>query len=833
MADLTRTLTDPNVPIHISQGTVDTSAAQAIEFLGGVAKQIGGAMAVNKLTGGAQNLDDVEPDPSLVNDPLGAGPVQDPGLEVVRQISGLNNLSQVAAARKAGSISGSQASARAKALLKRTLADSGGMFNDEIRKAFGGFFGSAVDGGGFFKDIEREDPAEKGRQEAVREMSKQAALLGVPFDTYAEAATQQGRLQFELDALKRKQSLTSADISNKNSMSFSAASTAIINEVFTDMKTSGPLDNRKITQYKNKVSLLSANLEREWRDDLAKQGRSPSEDEVKAFRDRRKDFMESMLGENGILTNNSLREQASNELETVMKMYKLTGVKAFPKFAVINEVLPGQAEFVVNLLTSPNYASLIDKNPAMKQFKDFMEDGDTSAFAKKALDYLTASTPGDDDLGAKAAGALLANDSIVPKLPTDKLVDMIKNTPDGIRSLKSNSFKASIVKGEKTVGDVESSMKAALKALQATHTAEKGVILTGLDISYTPDSNIPYHPLTGAIDFLSGLGLSKGLDPTEYQKLEIRDQSGRLVSNDFYSAILNSIDVAKSYPELWEGTYENPQEYVKSLVTGKPIDKKQEGGKAAGAGAAALGETKVDMGEQDAQVDESPIGDTQVDRGFLRKVEGFITKANVPLPDKSQSGVTVGSGVDLGQMSVKDLNNLNLPASLYKKVAPYLGLKKQKAVEALKKTPLELTKDEAELLTQKVKDREITVVQKKYDKAVRKGAPKFKDLHPNQQTVIASVAYQFGDLPTKTPSFWRYVTDQDWEGAIQELRDFNNGKPDLYSDRRGQEADLLEASMSQTKETFAGSRRELEIQSLMKEYPEFTREEIEAIINGA
>ena len=63
----------------------------------------------------------------------------------------------------------------------------------------------------------------------------------------------------------------------------------------------------------------------------------------------------------------------------------------------------------------------------------------------------------------------------------------------------------------------------------------------------------------------------------------------------------------------------------------------------------------------------------------------------------------------------------------------------------------------------------------------------FQDLPSNKQTVLASVAFQYGDLPKKTPKFWKYATSDDWDSVKRELNDFK----DDYPTRRRKEAKLL------------------------------------------
>lgn len=170
-----------------------------------------------------------------------------------------------------------------------------------------------------------------------------------------------------------------------------------------------------------------------------------------------------------------------------------------------------------------------------------------------------------------------------------------------------------------------------------------------------------------------------------------------------------------------------------------------------------------------------------VDLGFLKKVEGFETKGYVP--DIGKSGVTIASGFDLGQHSVKEIQAL-VPA-LADRLTPYAGLTRAEAQAKLKEQPLKLTADEAEIVNRSVKARKVDEVRKAFDST---SETPFDSLPPEWQTVIASVAFQYGKLDKQTPNFWRQVTSGDWKGAYDNLRDFG----DDFASRRNQEADLVE-----------------------------------------
>lgn len=193
---------------------------------------------------------------------------------------------------------------------------------------------------------------------------------------------------------------------------------------------------------------------------------------------------------------------------------------------------------------------------------------------------------------------------------------------------------------------------------------------------------------------------------------------------------------------------------------------------------------------------------SNIDFAFIAKLEGTDLKGSVPAPDKSNSGVTIATGFDLGAYDEKDLVGLKLAKELIAKLKPYLGKKRKDAVDFLKANPLTITKAEAESINKASMARLASSIRATYDKvsAANGGHLKFDELIPEAQTVIASVAYQYGSLAKRTPKFWRLVTDQDFKGTVVELRNFG----DAYKSRRNAEADLLEKGLARSNESPEG-----------------------------
>ena len=182
-----------------------------------------------------------------------------------------------------------------------------------------------------------------------------------------------------------------------------------------------------------------------------------------------------------------------------------------------------------------------------------------------------------------------------------------------------------------------------------------------------------------------------------------------------------------------------------------------------------------------------------VDWDFIQEQEGF--KTNLYVPEDSDgtvvgnSGVTVGMGIDLAAWGDK-LEGLGVSEGLVKKLKPYAGLRKGAAQDFLDKNPLTLTEEEAKEVSIKVKDKLLDGIKAQFNKDSESS---FEDLTPQQQTVVASVFFQYGMNKSRkdwAPNFWRQVTEGDWEGAKKNLENFG----DRYQKRRDRELAYLGGS---------------------------------------
>lgn len=180
----------------------------------------------------------------------------------------------------------------------------------------------------------------------------------------------------------------------------------------------------------------------------------------------------------------------------------------------------------------------------------------------------------------------------------------------------------------------------------------------------------------------------------------------------------------------------------------------------------------------------------KIDWDFIHAMEGMVKTGYVPKNKDGSvmgtSGVTIAAGYDLGAHSVAEVKQLKLDPTLEAKLTKYCGLKQKAAVDFLAKNPLSLTDNDCNAIMRPLEAMHAQNVATMYNKGISFGHS-FDQLTSGQQTMIASVAYQYGNLPTKTPRLWKDIMGFDWEGAVKELRNFG----DAYQPRHNREALLV------------------------------------------
>lgn len=103
--------------------------------------------------------------------------------------------------------------------------------------------------------------------------------------------------------------------------------------------------------------------------------------------------------------------------------------------------------------------------------------------------------------------------------------------------------------------------------------------------------------------------------------------------------------------------------------------------------------------------------------------------------------------------------------------------------------PLSITEEECAQIDTAIRSVHLATLMSRYNSSQPRPARPFDQLPDLAQTVIASVAFQYGDLPSRCPNFWATAIHQNWNDMIRELENFG----DAYGPRRRREANYLRA----------------------------------------
>lgn len=167
------------------------------------------------------------------------------------------------------------------------------------------------------------------------------------------------------------------------------------------------------------------------------------------------------------------------------------------------------------------------------------------------------------------------------------------------------------------------------------------------------------------------------------------------------------------------------------------------------------------------------------------------------------SGVTVATGVDLGQQSEQELRAHGVSEKLIAKLRPYLGQKLDAAQAILAAKGLTITEDEAKSLDKAVREIQVGNIRQRYDAAVAAtgGKTKFDDLPSEVKTIVVSTSYQMGagygvtSNRSNRRQLWSALVAQDADKIEQSLRRLGEDSDEkaYNQNRRKSEADYLAA----------------------------------------
>jgi len=157
------------------------------------------------------------------------------------------------------------------------------------------------------------------------------------------------------------------------------------------------------------------------------------------------------------------------------------------------------------------------------------------------------------------------------------------------------------------------------------------------------------------------------------------------------------------------------------------------------------------------------------------------------------SGVTIATGVDLGQQTRVGLKSMGVSDETLAILDPYIGLQKKSAMQKLKEAPLAITPERVKEIDDAVHEHYIMGTALKFGRENFEAAPK------EVQAVAVSLCYQFG-TPFRAVSpglglAWEALRVDNYKEAALHLANPKGWSVDhqKYLSRRRQEAMLLNA----------------------------------------
>ena len=197
-----------------------------------------------------------------------------------------------------------------------------------------------------------------------------------------------------------------------------------------------------------------------------------------------------------------------------------------------------------------------------------------------------------------------------------------------------------------------------------------------------------------------------------------------------------------------------------------------------------------------------PIAGKELDLERREKMEAM--KRGVPPPQRkwaNNSGVTIGSGFDLGQTSADEMRGMGFDESFIQKCAPYIGKKRVAADDELRKRPLVLTDKEIDQVNDIVMMDKAQKSIQDWDSRIARlkktmpNAPFFHEMNSAQQTIVFSRYYHQGPGwigRTANRPMFEAMKRNDWAMVKRQLEGLvNSSGPRWLKDRFWKELEFL------------------------------------------
>lgn len=183
----------------------------------------------------------------------------------------------------------------------------------------------------------------------------------------------------------------------------------------------------------------------------------------------------------------------------------------------------------------------------------------------------------------------------------------------------------------------------------------------------------------------------------------------------------------------------------------------------------------------------------RVDQNHIKQDEGYT---NTGVQPTSNSGLTIGNGIDLKSKDTNWLASAGISQSALNVLSPFAHAAPS-TIPSLFATYGHPYVGDADLtlLYNKAYSENHQIVTSAYNAATANNgfAIQFNQLPAAAQTVIMDMGYQTPYLSTY-PNFWTYITNGEWAAAANELRNWSG--PGQTSPRKSALADMLDQAIT-------------------------------------
>lgn len=552
-----------------TQGVRDDSRLQQAQALVGAAQTAGRAFAVGNLLGEQTDASLVEADPSLNESPATQ--------------ESIDNLTKLAAARKGG-MKGSEAQARAGAIVREAKSSLvGAFFRDDIDQAAKSFFGGGIGGGaGFFKDV--LTPQEKAQQEFEGLVAQTSLEFGVSPDSAKEIIRHQRNQQLRISDMQEKlqnQKFTEQDYSAFATLTVEQTGQQIMGQFLRGGKMSPEQLNQLQQDLPRFASTLKQKLTQAAR---GPEGRALISQSALNTELAKVDKMVETLSQ--MSTNTSLLELSKQNKELFSNNLDIFTMQNFGDWMVFQKAGgdEGMRFLFEQMRGNQSFKAWAESNnPLLARVGSMYENGTLDPNNILSGGAMAMIGQGSDPSGRltdeEAAGAaqlltgkgssktfmnMLSEDEAAVLKHTKELMEKV---PESIIALSSPEYQARFTESPDVMMKV---LQSALEGAATTAMFQRMQETGQMGAIPSPISFVPVSPTGIARDSQAqGSFLPSGTAGVRAAATGTTGQmnvEGEGVTSRVRASARDMLKVARTYPQLWEGKYESAEEYITNVM---------------------------------------------------------------------------------------------------------------------------------------------------------------------------------------------------------------------------------------------------------------------------